>query len=662
MAEENIQTNAPEQDLSEILKVRREKLAALRAEGRDPFKETRFDVTHHAQDIKDNFDALEGSEVRVAGRLMSKRGMGKVSFCDLQDKSGRIQLYARKDEMDEEEYNRFKKYDIGDIVGVEGEVFRTQRGEMSVRAKKITLLSKSLRPLPEKYHGLTDKEARYRQRYVDLIINPESKRNFEIRSKFVAYLRRYLDSIGFMEVETPVLSPIAGGANARPFITHHNTLDIDMYMRIATELHLKRLIVGGMERVYEVGRIFRNEGMDTKHNPEFTTCELYQAYTNLDGMMDILEAILSGAAKEILGTYQIQWLGKDIDLTPSWKRVTMADAVKEVTGADFMAIEGDAEAAVALAKSVGVDMDGVDKTWGNALYETFDQKVEETLVQPTFITMSPVEVSPLAKRSPSDPYLTERYEMFVCGCEMGNAFTELNDPMDQYERFKAQVEKRANGDDEAEMMDEDYVMALEYGLPPTGGLGFGIDRCAMMLCGTDSIRDVILFPTMKPLDMPKKSEKAEKKAEASAPAAVKPTGATGFVKPKGEHAAEEVDKVESELIFEEQVDFDTFAKSDYRAVKIKECTAVPKSKKLLKFVLDDGSGKDRVILSGIHDYYEPEDLVGKTAIAIVNLPPRKMMGIDSCGMLISAVHHVDGEERLNFLMVDDDIPAGAKLY
>ena len=662
MAEENIQTNAPEQDLSEILKVRREKLAALRAEGRDPFKETRFDVTHHAQDIKDNFDALEGSEVRVAGRLMSKRGMGKVSFCDLQDKSGRIQLYARKDEMDEEEYNRFKKYDIGDIVGVEGEVFRTQRGEMSVRAKKITLLSKSLRPLPEKYHGLTDKEARYRQRYVDLIINPESKRNFEIRSKFVAYLRRYLDSIGFMEVETPVLSPIAGGANARPFITHHNTLDIDMYMRIATELHLKRLIVGGMERVYEVGRIFRNEGMDTKHNPEFTTCELYQAYTNLDGMMDILEAILSGAAKEILGTYQIRWLGKDIDLTPSWKRVTMADAVKEVTGADFMAIEGDAEAAVALAKSVGVDMDGVDKTWGNALYETFDQKVEETLIQPTFITMYPVEVSPLAKRSPSDPHLTERYEMFVCGCEMGNAFTELNDPMDQYERFKAQVEKRANGDDEAEMMDEDYVMALEYGLPPTGGLGFGIDRCAMMLCGTDSIRDVILFPTMKPLDLPKKSEKAEEKTAEAAPAAAKAAGATGFVKPKNAHAAEEVDKVESEPIFEEQVDFDTFAKSDYRAVKIKECTAVPKSKKLLKFVLDDGSGTDRIILSGIHDYYEPEDLVGKTAIAIVNLPPRKMMGIDSCGMLISAVHHVDGEERLNFLMVDDDIPAGAKLY
>ena len=661
MAEErNQNTAAVEQDLSEILQVRRDKLAALRAEGHDPFQETKFDVTHHAQDIKDNFDALEGSEVRIAGRLMSKRGMGKVSFCDLQDKSGRIQLYARKDEMDEEEYNRFKKYDIGDIVGVDGEVFRTQRGEMSVRAKTITLLSKSLRPLPEKYHGLTDKEARYRQRYVDLIINPESKRNFEIRSKFVAYLRRYLDSLGFMEVETPVLSPIAGGANARPFITHHNTLDIDMYMRIATELHLKRLIVGGMERVYEVGRIFRNEGMDTKHNPEFTTCELYQAFTNLDGMMDILEGILSGAAKEILGTYQIQWLGQDIDLTPSWKRLTMAEAVKNVTGADFMAIEGDAEAAVALAKSVGVDMDGVDKTWGNALYETFDQKVEETLIQPTFITMYPVEVSPLAKRSPSDPYLTERYEMFVCGCEMGNAFTELNDPMDQYERFKAQAEKRANGDDEADMMDEDYVMALEYGLPPTGGLGFGIDRCAMMLCGTDSIRDVILFPTMKPLDMPKKSEKAEEKSAESAPAAA-PCSA-GIVKPKGAHAADEVDKVESEPIFEEQVEFDTFAKSDYRAVKIKECTAVPKSKKLLKFVLDDGSGTDRVILSGIHDYYEPEDLVGKTAIAIVNLPPRKMMGIDSCGMLISAVHHVDGEERLNLLMVDGDIPAGAKLY
>ena len=649
---ENNQANAPaqEQDLSEILKVRREKLAALRAEGRDPFQQTRFDVSHHAQDIKDHFDELEGTEVTVGGRLMSKRGMGKVSFCDLQDKSGRIQIYARKDEMDEEEYNRFKKYDIGDIVGVRGEVFRTQRGEMSVRAKEITLLSKSLRPLPEKFHGLQDKELRYRQRYVDLIVNPESKRNFEIRSKFVAFLRRYLDDLGFMEVETPVLSPIAGGANARPFITHHNTLDIDMYMRIATELHLKRLIVGGLERVYEVGRIFRNEGMDTKHNPEFTTCELYQAFTNLDGMMDILEGILAGAAKEILGTYRLQWLGHDIDLTPSWKRVTMADAVKEVTGADFMAIEGDNDAAVALAKSVGVDMDGVDKTWGNALYETFDQKVEETLIQPTFITMYPVEVSPLAKRSPSDPHLTERYEMFVCGCEMGNAFTELNDPMDQYERFKAQVEKRANGDDEAEMMDEDYVMALEYGLPPTGGLGFGIDRCAMMLCGTDSIRDVILFPTMKPLDSDKKASK-----EVSAPAEA--TQAAPVVEEKIDFS-----NVQIEPLFQDQVDFDTFSKSDFRAVKVKECEAVKKSKKLLKFVLDDGTGVDRVILSGIHEYYEPEELVGKTCIAITNLPPRAMMGIDSCGMLISAVHHENGEEKLHLLMVDPHIPAGAKLY
>ena len=488
-----------QQELSEILQIRRDKLKALQEAKMDPFEITVFDVSHHAQEIKDDFDALEGKEITIAGRLMSKRGMGKVSFCDLQDRSGRIQLYARKDEMDEEVYERFKKYDIGDIVGVRGDVFRTQRGEMSVRASDIQLLSKSLRPLPEKFHGLTDKEIRYRQRYVDLIVNPESKRNFEIRSKFVSYLRRYLDGLGFMEVETPVLSPIAGGANARPFITHHNAQDIDMYMRIATELHLKRLIVGGMERVYEVGRSFRNEGMDTKHNPEFTTCELYQAYTNLDGMMDILEAIISGAAMEILGTYQVKWLGNDIDLTPSWKRVTMADAVKEVTGADFMACEGDAEAAVALAKSVGVDMEGVDKTWGNALYEAFDQKVESTLVQPTFITMYPVEVSPLAKRSPSDPHLTERYEAFICGCEMGNAFSELNDPIDQYERFKAQAAKRANGDEEADMMDEDFVMALEYGMPPTGGLGFGIDRCSMMLCGTDSIRDVILFPTMKPL-------------------------------------------------------------------------------------------------------------------------------------------------------------------
>ena len=641
MAEQNTQ-----QDLREILQIRRDKLKALQDAGMNPFEITRYDVTHHAQEVKDNFDALEGQTVSLGGRLMSKRGMGKVSFCDLQDKSGRIQIYARRDEMDEEAYNRFKKFDIGDIVGVRGEVFRTQKGEMSIRAHEITLLSKSLQPLPEKFHGLTDKELRYRQRYVDLIMNPESKRNFEIRSKFVAFLRRYLDNLGFMEVETPVLSPIAGGANARPFITHHNTLDIDMYMRIATELHLKRLIVGGMERVYEVGRIFRNEGMDTKHNPEFTTCELYQAFTNLDGMMDILEGILTGAAKEILGTYQVTWMGHDIDLTPSWQRVTMADAVKNVTGADFMACIGDADRGVELARSVGVDMDGVPHTWGNALYETFDQKVEETLIQPTFITMYPVEVSPLAKRSPAQPELTERYEMFICGCEMGNAFSELNDPIDQYQRFKAQAEKRANGDDEADMMDEDFVLALEYGMPPTGGLGFGIDRCAMMLCGTDSIRDVILFPTMKPLDADKKPAK---------PAETAPTAPA---------VEEKIDfsNVQIEPLFTDLVDFDTFSKSDFRAVKVKACEAVKKSKKLLKFVLDDGTGVDRVILSGIHEYYEPEELVGKTCIAITNLPPRPMMGIESCGMLISAVHHENGEEKLHLLMVDPHIPAGAKLY
>ena len=659
MAEKNNQNT--QQELSEILQIRRDKLKALQDEGRNPFDITKFDVSHHAQEVKDNFDALEGTEVTLGGRLMSKRGMGKVSFCDLQDKSGRIQLYARKDEMDEEAYNRFKKYDIGDIVGVKGEVFRTQRGEMSIRCKEITLLSKSLQPLPEKFHGLQDKEIRYRQRYVDLIVNPESKRNFEIRSKFVAYLRRYLDNMGFMEVETPVLSPIAGGANARPFITHHNAQDIDMYLRIATELHLKRLIVGGMERVYEVGRIFRNEGMDTKHNPEFTTCELYQAFTNLDGMMDILEGILSGAAQEILGTYKVNWLGHEIDLTPSWKRQTMADAVKEVTGADFMAIEGDDAAAVALAKSVGVDMDGADKKWGNALYETFDQKVEDTLIQPTFITMYPVEVSPLAKRSPTDPYLTERYEMFICGCEMGNAFSELNDPIDQYERFKAQAEKRAKGDEEADMMDDDFVLALEYGMPPTGGLGFGIDRCAMMLCGTDSIRDVILFPTMKPLDGVKND--AHNAAQNLAAAKAK-AGEAVEEAPEAPVEEEKIDfsNVVIEPLFQDQVDFETFSKSDFRAVKVIECEAVPKSKKLLKFTLDDGSGELRTILSGIHAYYEPEELIGKTCIAITNLPPRKMMGIDSCGMLISAVHKEGEEEKLHLLMVDPHIPAGAKLY
>ena len=644
------QQASAEPSLSEILQVRRDKLKALQDAGRDPFTQTRFARSAYSTDIKNDFDAYDGKTLQAAGRIMSKRGMGKAIFCDIQDDRGQIQLYVRKDAVTEQEFADFRKYDIGDIIGVSGYAFKTKTGEISIHVQQVTLLSKSLRPLPEKFHGMTNMELRYRQRYVDLIMNPESKRNFQIRSRFVAYLRRYLDGLGFMEVETPVLSPIAGGATARPFITHHNTLDIDMYMRIATELHLKRLIVGGIERVYEVGRIFRNEGMDTKHNPEFTTCELYQAYTNLDGMMDILEGILSGAAKEILGTYQVQWLGHDVDLTPSWCRVTMADAVKEVTGADFMAIVGDADAAVALAKSVGVDMENVAHTWGNALYETFDQKVESTLIQPTFITMYPVEVSPLAKRSPEQPALTERYEMFICGCEMGNAFSELNDPIDQYQRFKAQAEKRAHGDEEANMMDEDFVMALEYGMPPTGGLGFGIDRCAMLLCGASSIRDVILFPTMKPLDADKKPGTAETKPDETVPAAPA--------------AEEKIDfsNVQIEPLFADFVDFDTFSKSDFRAVKVKACEAVKKSKKLLKFTLDDGTGTDRVILSGIHAYYEPEALVGKTCIAITNLPPRPMMGIDSCGMLISAVHHENGEEKLHLLMVDPHIPAGAKLY
>ena len=648
--ERNNQPQTAEPSLSEILQVRRDKLKALQDAGRNPFEQTRFARSAYSADIKEDFEAYDGKTLQAAGRIMSKRGMGKAIFCDIQDDRGQIQLYVRKDAVSEQEFADFRKYDIGDIIGVSGYAFKTKTGEISIHVQQVTLLSKSLRPLPEKFHGMTNMELRYRQRYVDLIMNPESKRNFQIRSRFVAYLRRYLDNLGFMEVETPVLSPIAGGATARPFITHHNTLDIDMYMRIATELHLKRLIVGGIERVYEVGRIFRNEGMDTKHNPEFTTCELYQAYTNLDGMMDILEGILSGAAKEILGTYQLQWLGHDVDLTPSWRRVTMADAVKDVTGADFMANIGDADAAVALAKSVGVDMENVAHTWGNALYETFDQKVESTLIQPTFITMYPVEVSPLAKRSPEQPALTERYEMFICGCEMGNAFSELNDPIDQYQRFKAQAEKRAHGDEEANMMDEDFVMALEYGMPPTGGLGFGIDRCAMLLCGASSIRDVILFPTMKPLDSDKKVSK-----EVSAPAEAIQTAPV---------VEEKIDfsNVQIEPLFQDQVDFDTFSKSDFRAVKVKECEAVKKSKKLLKFVLDDGTGVDRVILSGIHEYYEPEELVGKTCIAITNLPPRAMMGIDSCGMLISAVHHENGEEKLHLLMVDPHIPAGAKLY
>ena len=498
MAEQKNPQAQPELSLSEQTRIRREKLANLQAEGQNPFEITRFDWDATSQQIKDNFDAMEGKPVKVAGRLMSKRGMGKVSFCDLQDRDGRIQLYARQDEMDEAVYKKFKKFDIGDIVGVEGEVFRTQRGEMSVRAHNITLLSKSLLPLPEKFHGLQDKELRFRQRYVDLMVNPEVKKNFVIRSQFIKFMRNYLDNMGYMEVETPVLNTIAGGAAARPFITHHNTLDIDMYMRIATELPLKRLIVGGMDRVYEIGRIFRNEGMDPKHNPEFTTVEMYQAYADFHTMMDIAEGILAGAAKEINGSYQVEWMGEQIDLTPGWRRLTMVDAVKEYVGVDFGTITDDAEA-VAAAKAVGVELaDAAEKTWGNALYACFDQKVEEKLIQPTFITMYPVEVSPLTKRSPADPRLTERFELFICHSELANAYSELNDPIDQRQRFEKQVEQRERGDDETEMLDEDFLTAMEYGMPPTGGMGMGIDRCVMLLTGADTIREVILFPTMKP--------------------------------------------------------------------------------------------------------------------------------------------------------------------
>ncbi|MBE6960888.1 MAG: lysine--tRNA ligase [Ruminococcaceae bacterium] len=492
--------NQSQQELGDQLKIRREKLAALQAEGKDPFRQTRYQWNATSQQIKDNYDELEGKSVKVAGRLMSKRGMGKVSFCDLQDRDGRIQLFVKIDEVGEETMAAFKKYDIGDIVGVEGEVFRTKMGEISVRAKSIVLLSKSLLPLPEKFHGLQDKELRFRQRYVDLMVNPDVKRNFVIRSRFIKYMRNYLDNMGYIEVETPVLNTIAGGASARPFITHHNTLDIDMFMRIATELPLKRLIVGGMDRVYEIGRIFRNEGMDPKHNPEFTTVELYQAYADFHDMMDIAEGIISGAAKEILGTYEIEWMGEKIDLTPGWRRLTMVDAVKEYVGIDFSAITDDAEA-VAAAKAIGVELaDAAEKTWGNALYACFDQRVEEKLIQPTFITMYPVEVSPLTKRSPVDPRLTERFELFVCHSELANAYSELNDPIDQRQRFEKQVEQRERGDDETEMMDEDFLTALEYGMAPTGGMGMGIDRCVMMLTGQDTIREVILFPTMKPLD------------------------------------------------------------------------------------------------------------------------------------------------------------------
>ena len=646
MAEEN-KNSAPAEELSEILQIRREKLAALQEAGRDPFQITKYNRTVWSSDIRDNYDEWDGKTVSAAGRIMSKRGMGKAGFCHIKDDKGQIQIYVRSDSVDEQEFADYRKFDIGDIVGVTGFVFKTKTGEPSIHVQKITLLSKSLRPLPEKFHGMTNTELKYRQRYVNLIMSDESRRVFEVRSRFISYLRRYLDERGYMEVETPVLNTISGGASARPFITHHNTLDLDMYLRIATELNLKRLIVGGIERVYEIGRIFRNEGMDTRHNPEFTSVELYESYADFHDMMDIAEGVLSGAAMEINGTYQVKWMGYDIDLTPGWPRLTMIDAVKQYVGIDFGAISDDAEA-VAAAKEKGIELaETAEKTWGNALYACFDQKVEEQLIQPTFITMYPVEVSPLTKRSPKDPRLTERFEFFIAHSEMGNAYSELNDPIDQRQRFIKQMEARDRGDDEAEMLDEDFLNALEYGMPPTGGMGIGIDRSVMMLSGSDSIRDVILFPTMKPLDSDKKVEKA----------AAAPVEAAPVVEEKIDFS-----NVVIEPLFENFVDFETFSKSDFRAVKVLECEAVPKSKKLLKFTLDDGTGVNRTILSGIHAFYEPEELVGKTLIAITNLPPRPMMGIDSCGMLLSAINKRGEEEELHLLMVDNHIPAGAKLY
>ena len=637
-----------EMPLSDQVKVRRDKLEALRAEGLDPFQQTRFDVTSSAKEIKENFDAMEGRTVTLAGRLMSKRGMGKVSFCDLQDNTGRIQLYVRFDAMDEADFARFKKNDIGDIVGVEGDVFKTERGEISLRVHKATLLSKSLLPLPEKFHGLTDRETRYRQRYVDLIVNPEVKDTFVKRSMILRELRHFLDSKGFLEVDTPILTPFEIGASARPFYTHHNTLDIDMVLRIETELYLKRLIVGGMDRVYEVGRIFRNEGMDPTHNPEFTSIELYQAYTDFHGMMDLVEEMMKTVAMKVCGTLQISYQGKDIDLS-HWERMTMIEAVKKYSGVDFAAISSDEEA-IAAAKEHKVELPEIP-TKGAILAEFFDAFVEENLIQPTFIYDYPVENSPLAKRKPNDPAFTERFEYFINATEFGNAFSELNDPIDQKARFEKQVADRLAVDPASRaQVDYDYVTALEYGLPPTGGLGFGVDRLVMLLTDSASIRDVLLFPTMKPTDAPK-AEKATEKLESH-----------NISEEKKETEKIDFSKVEIEPLFSDFVDFETFSKSDFRAVKVLECEAVKKSKKLLKFTLDDGTGANRTILSGIHAYYEPEELVGKTLLAITNLPPRPMMGIDSCGMLISAVHHEEGEEKLHLIMLDNHIPAGAKMY
>ncbi len=641
---ENKENRPVEQDMNELMKVRRDKLAAFEAKGVAPFGH-RFEVSHHAKDVLEQFGHLEGEEesseeITIAGRLMAIRGHGKASFSVLMDRSGRIQIYFKLDVLGEEKYSQFKLLDIGDIIGVKGHVFRTRRGEITVRVDDFDMLSKSLRPLPEKFHGLTDTEIRYRQRYVDLIMNPEVMNTFVARTNIMKSIREYLDERDYIEVETPVLGTIAGGAAARPFITHHNTLDLDMYLRIATELNLKRLIVGGMERVYEMGRVFRNEGMDVRHNPEFTTIELYQAYADYTDLMDITEGLVLNAANKVLGTTEFDYQGTHIDLA-NVKRISMNDAVKEATGKDFLSCQT-VEEARAMATEIGVPYEerfGI----GGILNAAFEEKVEETLIQPTFITGHPTEISPLAKRNPENPMITDRFEFFIYGRELANGFTELNDPIDQEGRFLDQLKQREAGDDEAHEMDRDFITALEYGLPPTGGLGIGIDRLVMFLTDSASIRDVLLFPTMKPL-----AGEGKKNLHANAPAKVE----------------EKIDfsKVQIEPLFEECVDFETFSKSDFRAVKVKACEAVPKSKKLLKFTLDDGTDNDRVILSGIHQYYEPEELVGKTLIAIVNLPPRKMMGIDSCGMIISAVHQEDDEEALNLLMVSDRIPAGAKLY
>jgi len=642
MAEQQKQTK--EQDINQLLKVRREKLQTLQEEGKDPFRITKYDVTHHSMEIKEHFEELEGKEVTVAGRVMQKRVMGKASFCNVQDLQGSIQSYVARDSIGEESYKDFKKMDIGDIVGIRGEVFKTKTGEISIHAAEVTLLSKSLQILPEKYHGLTNTDLRYRQRYVDLIMNPEVKDTFIKRSKIISAIRKYLDGQGFMEVETPMLVANAGGAAARPFETHFNALDEDLKLRISLELYLKRLIVGGMERVYEIGRVFRNEGLDTRHNPEFTLMELYQAYTDYNGMMDLTENLYRHVAQEVLGTTKIVYNGIEMDLGKPFERITMVDAVKKYAGVDWNEVET-LEQARELAKEHKIEFEERHKK-GDILNLFFEEYVEEHLVQPTFVMDHPIEISPLTKKKPDNPEYVERFEFFMNGWEMANAYSELNDPIDQRERFALQDANAAAGDEEAEHTDEDFLNALEIGMPPTGGIGFGIDRMCMLLTDSAAIRDVLLFPTMKSLD-PKKGEvKAEKSAAAE------------------EKSTEKIDfsNVKIEPLFEEMVDFDTFSKSDFRAVKVEACEVVPKSKKLLKFTLNDGTDRKRMILSGIHEYYEPEELVGKTCIAIVNLPPRKMMGIDSEGMLISAVHEEDGREGLNLLMVDDRIPAGAKLY